>query len=112
MDSSLPFWVPPYLCSYPHPGFLPNCQSIETLGSILVCKGSSLHRFLSTNSTMMEGLTPAFELWCWRRLLRVFWTASRSNQSILKDISPKNSLEGLMLKLKLQYFGQLMQNAD
>ena len=50
----------------------------------------------------------AFELWCWRRLLRVFWTARRSNQSILKEISPEYSLEGLMLKLKLQYFGHLM----
>ena len=54
----------------------------------------------------------AFELWCWRRLLRVPWTARRSNQSILKEISPKCSLEGLMLKLKLQYFGHLMQRAD
>ena len=51
----------------------------------------------------------AFELWCWRRLLRVPWTARRSKQSILKDISPEYSLEGLMLKLKLQYFGHLMQ---
>ena len=50
----------------------------------------------------------AFELWCWRRLLRVPWTARRSNQSILKEISPECSLEGLMLKLKLQYFGHLM----
>ena len=54
----------------------------------------------------------AFELWCWRRLLRVPWTARRSNQSILKDISPGCSLEGLMLKLKLQYFGHLMQRVD
>ena len=54
----------------------------------------------------------AFELWCWRRLLRVPWTASRSNQSILKEISPGISLEGMMLKLKLQYFGHLMQRAD
>ena len=54
----------------------------------------------------------AFELWCWRRLLRILWTASRSNQSILKEISPGCSLEGLMLKLKLQYFGYLMQRAD
>ena len=53
-----------------------------------------------------------FELWCWRRLLRVPWTARRSNQSILKEISPEYSLEGLMLKLKLQYFGQLMRRAD
>ena len=54
----------------------------------------------------------AFELWCWRRLLRVSWTARRSNQSILKEISPGCSLEGLMLKLKLQYFGHLMRRAD
>jgi len=54
----------------------------------------------------------AFELWCWRRLLRVPWTARRSNQSILKEISPGCSLEGMMLKLKLQYFGHLMRRAD
>ena len=54
----------------------------------------------------------AFELWCWRRLLRVPWTARRSNQSILKEVSPGCSLEGLMLKLKLQYFGHLMQRVD
>ena len=54
----------------------------------------------------------AFELWCWRRLLRVPWTARRSNQSILKEISPACSLEGLMLKLKLQYFGHLMRRVD
>ena len=54
----------------------------------------------------------AFELWCWRRLLRAPWTARRSNQSILKEISPGCSLEGLMLKLKLQYFGHLMRRAD
>ena len=54
----------------------------------------------------------AFELWCWRRLLRVPWTARRSNQSILKEISPGCSLEGLMLKLKLQYYGHLMRRAD
>ena len=54
----------------------------------------------------------AFELWCWRRLLRVPWTARRSNQSIQKEISPECSLEGVMLKLKLQYFGHLMQRVD
>ena len=54
----------------------------------------------------------AFELWCWRRHLRVPWTARRSNQSILKDISPEYSLEGLMLRLKLQHFGHLMQRTD
>ena len=56
--------------------------------------------------------TDAFELWCWRRLLRVPWTARRSNQSILMEISPECSLEGLMLKLKLQYFGYLMRRVD
>ena len=54
----------------------------------------------------------AFELWCWRRLLRILWTARRSNQSILKEISPGISLEGMVLKLKLQYFGHLMQRVD
>ena len=56
--------------------------------------------------------TDAFELWCWRRLLRVPWTARRSNQSILKEVSPQYSLEGLMLKLKLEYFGHLMGRTD
>ena len=56
--------------------------------------------------------TDAFELWCWGRLLRVPWTTRRANQSILKEISPGCSLEGLMLKLKLQYFGHLMQRVD
>ena len=59
-----------------------------------------------------HGRIDAFELWCWRRLLRVPWTARRSNQSILKEISPRCSLEGLMLKLKLQYFGHLMRRVD
>ena len=54
----------------------------------------------------------AFDLWCWRRLLRVHWTARRLNQSVLKEISPEYSLEGLMLKLKLQYFGHLLEGAD
>ena len=54
----------------------------------------------------------ASELWCWRGLLRIPWTARKSNQSILEEINPENSLEGLMLKLKLQYFGHLMQRAD
>ena len=56
--------------------------------------------------------TDAFEVWCWRRLLRVPWTARRSNQSILKEISPGISVEGMMLKLKLQYFGHLMRRVD
>ena len=56
--------------------------------------------------------TDAFELWCWRRLLRVPWTARRSNQSILKEINPEMSLEGMLLKLKLQYFGHLLRRVD
>ena len=59
-----------------------------------------------------ERRTDAFELWCWKRLLRVPWTTRRSSQSILKEISPEYSLEGLMLKLKVQYFGHLMQRTD
>ena len=68
---------------------------------ICICISSSKHRRID-----------AFELWCWRRLLRVPWTARRSSQSILKEISPGCSLEGLMLKLKLQYFDHLMRRAD
>ena len=72
-----------------------------------------MYRCESWTRTRGEGQrTDAFELWCWRRLLRVPWTARRSNQSILKEISAGFSLEGLMLKLKLQYFGHLMRRAD
>ena len=63
-------------------------------------------------SWVFTGRTDAFELWCWRRLLRVLWTARRSNQSILKEISPGISLEGMMLKVKLQYFEHLMRRGD
>ena len=65
-----------------------------------------------TKKESWKSKTDAFELWCWRRLLRVSWTARRSNQSILKEISPEYSLEGLMLKMKLQYFGHPMQRTD
>ena len=65
-----------------------------------------------TVNKAMRRRIDAFELWCWRRLLRVLWTARRSNQSMLMEISPKYSLDGLMLKLKLQYFGHLMQRAN
>ena len=70
------------------------------------------HRILNTVLPAEHQRIDAFELWCWRRLLRVPWTARRSNQSILREISPGCSLEGLMLKLKLQYFGCLMRRAD
>ena len=70
-----------------------------------VLKNKILGQFVS-------GQFDAFELWCWRRLLRVPWTARRSNQSILREINPEYSLEGLMLKLKLQYFGHLMRRDD
>ena len=72
-------------------------------------------RYRASNKTGEEiryRITDAFELWCWRRLLRVSWTARRSNQSILKEINTEYSSEGLMLKLKLQYFGYLIQRAD
>ena len=67
---------------------------------------------LDCEESWVQKIIDAFELWCWRRLLRVLWTARRSNQSILKEISPGCSLEGLMLKLKLQYFGHLMWRVD
>ena len=70
-----------------------------------------LHKSWTIKKTECQRID-AFELWCWRRLLRVPWTARRSNQSILKEINPECSLEGLMLKLKLQYFGHLMWRAD
>ena len=80
----------------------------------LFCSSEHLTVRSSTiNSGWMNGwMNGAFELWCWRRLLRVLWAAGRSNQSILKEISPGCSLEGLMLKLKLQYFGHLMRRVD
>ena len=78
--------------------------------SLADCLGSLTVMMVMTVAECQR--TDAFELWCWRRLLRVPWTARRSNQSILKGISPEYSLEGLMLKLKLQYFGHLMQRTD
>ena len=72
----------------------------------------SSHVWMRELNKRQHWRTDAFELWCWRRLLRVPWTARRSNQSILKEINPEYSLEGLMLKLKLQYFGHLMWRAD
>ena len=65
-----------------------------------------------TENALLQVVVSTFELWCWKRFLRVSWTARRSNQSILKEISPGCSLEGLMLKLKLQSFGHLMRRAD
>ena len=73
---------------------------------------TDLYLFIFKDVYSIWGFPDAFKLWCWRRLLRVSWTVRRSNQSILKEISPGCSLEGLTLKLKLQYFGHLMQRAD
>ena len=70
--------------------------------------GSPVPGILQARTLEWDAIADAFELWCWRRLLRVPWTARRSNQSLLKEISPGISLEGMMLKLKLQYFGHLM----
>ena len=79
-------------------------QIINDVGVVLSCNYNEVYLLL--------GRTDAFELWCWRRLLRVPWTARRSNPSILKEISPGCSLEGMLLKLKLQYFGHFMQRVD
>ena len=84
----------------------------KPLRSSLNCKAIKPINPKGNQSWIFTGRTDAFELWCWRKLLRVSWTARRSNQSILKDISPGCSLEGLMLKLKLQYFGHVMWRAD
>ena len=73
---------------------------------------SSGHESWTTKKAECWRINNDFKLWCWRRLLRVPWTAKRSNQSILKEINPEYSLEGLMLKLKLQYFGHLIRRAD
>ena len=81
----------------------------RSLGTLCICiYGGESWTIKKAESRRMD----AFELWCWRRLLRVPWTARRSNQSILKEISPGCALEGLILKLKLQYFGHLMQRVD
>ena len=82
----------------------------KTLESPLDCKGIQPVHSKGDQSWVFFGRIDAFELWCWRRLLRVPWTARGSNKSILKEISPGISLEGMMLKLKLQYFGHLMQS--
>ena len=82
-----------------------NCDLFSSLTSMYGCESWTIKK-------AEHQRIDAFESWCWRRLLRVPWTASRSNQSILKEINPEYSLEGLMLKLELQYFGHLMQRAD
>ena len=106
----------PWKKSYDQPG-----QHIKKQRHYFAKKGTSRqsYGFSSSHVWMWEldykaehWRIDAFELWCWRRLLRVSWTVRRSNQSILKEISPEYSLEGLMLKLKLQYFGHLMWRTD
>ena len=94
--------TPPGLTCLTWVGVIDPCK-----GEIDLCPGRILHFHFALGHANY-----AFELWCWRRLLRVPWTARRSNQSILKEISPEYSLEGLMLKLKLQYLGHLMQITD
>ena len=108
---------------------LPGRKAMTNLDSILKSRDSSLSMMVHLVKAMVSPVvmygceswsikkaepwrTDAFELWCWRRLLRVPWTARRSNQSILKEISPECSLEGLMLKLKLHYIGHLIRRAD
>ena len=98
-----------------------NLDNIKKQRHYFANIGPSNQRYCFSSSHVCEiwtikkaehGRIDAFELWCWRRLLRVLWTGRRSNQSILKEISPEYFLEGLMLKLKLQYFGHLMQRTD
>ena len=102
-------------------GLTANCHPQSQVISLRLCIFELQIFTLPKTSVWCESWTikkaesqriDAFELWYWRRLLRVPWTARRSNQSILKEISPGRSLEGMMLKLKLQYFGHLMQRAD
>ena len=112
-------------------GFLIAVSSLVAEGRLSNCGSQALeHITLPTKVSVVKAMvfsygcesrtikkaegqrTDTFELWCWRRLLRVPWTARRFNQSILKEINPEYSLEGLLLKLKLQYFGHLMQRTD
>ena len=87
---------------------LTNVRLVKAMVFLVVMYGCESWTIKKTERQRIDAL----ELWCWRRLLRVPWTARRSNQSVLKEISPKYSLEGLMLKLKLQYFGYLMRRAN
>ena len=88
------------------------CLVKDMIFPVVMYRGESWTIKQAEEKTERKLRTNAFELWCWRRLLRVPWTARKSNQSILKEINPGYSLKGLMLKLKLQYFGHLMQRAD
>ena len=97
----------------PNAGAAGDAALIPGLGRLIPWRRNPIPVFLPNNPTDRGASAEcrkidAFELWCWRKLLRVPWAARRSNQSILKEISPEYSLEGLMLKLKLQYFGHLM----
>ena len=90
-------------------------RDISLLTKVCIVKAMAFPMYGCKSCTIKKAecqRTDGFELWCWRRFLRVPWSAKRSNQSMLKEINSENSLEGLMLKLKLQYFGHLMQRAD
>ena len=96
---------------------LDNSRDVTLLAKVCIDKAAAFPVVVCgpeswTRKKAEHRRTDAFELWCWRRFLRVPWTARRSNQSILKEISPEYALEGLMLKLKLQYFDHLMQTVD
>ena len=101
----------PHLC--PGPCLFPKCSSSRRMLRYFCILGQTrCPCVISCIKKAEHQRIDAFELWYWRRLLTVLWTARRSNQSILKEISPEYSLEGLMLKLKLQYFGHLLQRTD
>ena len=111
-------WVPfPYPGNLSNPGIEPRCRDITLPTKVRPVKAMvfSVVMYGCESWTVKKAECPridAFKLWCWRRLFRVPWTARRANQSILKEISPGISLEGMMLKLKLQHFGHLMRRVD
>ena len=117
LQSHCRWWLQPWKKSYDQPRwhikkqrhyFAKKCPSSQSYGFSVVMYGCESWTIKKAECRKID----AFELWCWRRLLRVPWTARRSNQSVLKEVSPEYSLEGLMLKLKLQYFGHLMWRSD
>ena len=101
-----------FFCGSLGPWSTQHVAAFHTQSGLFIILESHLSLYRPTLKKAEHRRIDAFKLWCWRRLLRAPWTARRSNQSILKEINPEYSLEGLMLKLKLRYFGHLMRRAD